>query len=64
MSDKRGLDELIIIMRQPCNALVITLQLGVNCRSFVPPCTVRGSLHLFSYPRGCKIPKDRVVERL
>ena len=37
MSDKRGLDELIIIMCQPCNALVITLQLGVNCRSFVPP---------------------------
>ena len=37
MSDKRGLDELIIIMRQPCNALVITLQLGVNSPSAVPP---------------------------
>ena len=46
------------------NDLVITLQLGVNSPSAVPPYTVSSLLHLFSYPRGCKIPKDRVVERL
>ncbi len=47
--------------QHPRNSLTIGSKFTVGC---TPPYTVRGSLHLLCYPKDCKIPKDRVVERL
>lgn len=50
--------------RSRINVLAITLQWGVNLPSAVSLYSVRDPLHFICDPRDCKIPKDRVVERL
>ena len=51
--------------RSRVNARISTLQLGLNSPSTPHvPYFVRSPLHFTCYSGGCKIPEDRVVERL